>query len=84
MRFDFVSLELFDRFEDTFELLETTDVCLERTDNLRELLLAGFLLLYFRSFLTQTVETDYVSASQAFIVDSKFYLFDTISWEFSR
>ena len=79
MRFDFVSLELFDRFEDTFELLETTDVCLERTDNLRELLLAGFLVLYFRSFLTQTVETDYVSASQAFIVDSKFYLFDTIS-----
>ena len=84
MRFDFVSLELFDRFEDTFELLETTDVCLERTDNLRELLLAGFLVLYFRSFLTQTVETDYVSASQAFIVDSKFYLFDTISCEFSR
>ena len=83
MRFDFLILELFACFEDAFELLEATDICFGRTGDLRELLLAIFLLLDFLSFL-ETADTDCASALQAFTVDSKFYLSDTISWEFSR
>lgn len=71
-------LGVLEHFEDIFELLEQTVVYLDRTDNLSEVLLAGLLHFYFLSLLG-THETDCVSASKAFPVDSKFYLFDTIS-----